>query len=66
MIEPFALLVPVRQPKPFFAPQALNLLVIDPPAFHAQERTDFAVSVPSVLFGKPDQSETQIIVILLL
>ena len=64
MVEPLALLVPVRQLKSFFAPEALNLLVIDPPTFHAQKLTDFAIPVPSVLLGEPDQSKTQIIVVL--
>ena len=66
MIEPLALLVPSRQLKPFFAPEALYLLVIDPPAFQAQKLADFAVPVPSVLLGEADQSKTQIIVVLLL
>jgi len=66
MVEALALLMPLRQLKSFFAPEALNLFVIDPPAFHAQKLADFAVPVPPVLFGEPDQSETQIIVILLL
>ena len=66
MVEPLALLVPVRQLKSFFAPEALNLLVIDRPAFQAQKLADFAVPVPSVLFGEPEQNKTQIIVILLL
>ena len=64
IVEPFALLVPVRQLKSFFAPEALTLLVIDPPAFHAEKFADFAVPVPSVLLGEPDQSKTQIVVIL--
>ena len=57
---------PVRQRQAPFTPEALDLLVIDPPALHAQELTDFAVPVPSILLGEPDQSKTQIIVILLL
>jgi hypothetical protein len=66
MGEPLTLLVPVRQLISSFAPEALNLLVIDLPAFHAQKLADFAVPVPSVLLGEPDQSKTQVIVVLLL
>jgi hypothetical protein len=39
--------------------------MIDTPAFHAEELADLAVPVPSVLLGEPDQSKTQIIIILL-
>jgi hypothetical protein len=66
MVQPLALLVPLRPLKSFFAPEALNRLVIDPPAFHAQKLADLAVPGPSVLLGEPDQSKTQIIVVLLL
>jgi len=66
MGEPLALLVPVRQLKTFFAPQALDPLVIGPPAFDAEEFADLAVPIPPVLLGEPDQSETQLIVVLLL
>ena len=66
MVEPLALLVPVRQLKSFFAPEALNLLVSDPPGFHSKKLADFEVPVPSVLFGVPEQNKTQLIVILLL
>ena len=58
--------MPSRQLKSFFAPEALYLLVIDLPACHAQKLADFAVPVPPVLLGKPDQSKTQITVIRLL
>jgi len=65
MGEPLTLLVPVRQLKTFLAPQALNPLMIDMPAFYAKELADLAIPVPSVLLGEPDQSETQLIVVML-
>jgi hypothetical protein len=66
MGEPLTLLVPVRQLKTFFAPQALDPLVIGPPAFDAEEFADLTVPIPPALLGEPDQSETQLIVVLLL
>ena len=66
MVEALALLVPVRQRQALFAPEALNPLMIDPSAFHAEQLADLAVPVPSVPLGEPDQGKTQIIVIRLL
>ena len=64
MIEPLALLVPVRELKSFLAPEARNLFVIDPPAFRAHKRADFAAPVSSVLVGQTDQSKKWIIGVL--
>ena len=35
VVEPLSLLMTLRQLQAFFAPQSLDLLVIDPPAFRA-------------------------------
>jgi hypothetical protein len=42
----------------------LDPLMIDTPAFNAEELSNLAVPVPSVLFGKPDQGKTQLLVLL--
>ena len=55
-IEPPPALVPMRQLQAFFTPDSLDLLVIDGPAFDAQELADLAVAVAAILFGQPDQA----------
>ena len=61
VIEPSPALVPMRQLQAFFTPDPLDLLVIDGPAFDAQELAHLAVAVAAVLFGQPDQGQTQIV-----
>ena len=63
VVEPFALLVPVRQLQSLFTPQPLDLLVIDAPSFGAQQFTDLAISIAAISFGQPDQGQTQFILI---
>ena len=63
VIEPSALLVPLRKLQPFFAPEPFHLLVVDLPAFDAQEFRYLAIAVPTVLLGQPDQSQPQRIII---
>ena len=64
MVEPFAFLMPVRQLQTFFTPQTFDPLVIDMPAFGAQQFADFSVAIPAILFGQPDQGQAQIVIIL--
>ena len=63
VVEPSALLVPLRQLKPLFAPDPLNLLVVHLPAFDAQQFRYLAIAVASVLLGQPDQGQSQSIII---
>jgi hypothetical protein len=55
VVEPSTLLVSLRQLQPFLSPDPLDLLVIDLPAFDAQELCDLAIAVPAVLLGQSDQ-----------
>ena len=50
--------------QPFFAPQALNLLVIDVPTFDPQEDSDLAVPVSTLLLGQANKGESQGILVL--
>ena len=63
VVEPSALLVPLRQLKAFFAPDPLNLLVVHLPTFDAQQFGYLAIAVASVLLGQPDQGQSQSIII---
>jgi len=54
VIKPLAAFVPMRQLQAFLAPDPLDLLVIDGPAFGSQELTNLAVAVAAILFGKTD------------
>jgi hypothetical protein len=51
VIEPLASPVTVRELQTSFAPNALNLLVIDVPAFNARQPGDLAGAVTAILFG---------------
>ena len=62
VVEPFALLVPMRQLQPLFAPQTLYLLVVCAPACRAQKLRDLAVSIAAILLGQSDESEPECIV----
>ena len=63
VVEPTALLMTLRQLKPLFAPDPLNLLVVHLPAFDTQQFRYLAVAVASVLLGQPDQGEPESIII---
>ena len=63
VIEPSALPVPLRKLQPFFAPEPLDPLVIDLPAFDAEQFRDLAIAIPTVLLRQPDQSQPQRIII---
>lgn len=53
-----------RDLQPFFAPQALDLLVIDMPAFDLQEGGDLAIPVSAILLGQAYECEPEGIFIL--
>ena len=55
MIETFAFPLPVRQLQPFFAPQTLDPLVVHMPTFGAEQLTNLAIALPTILFSQPDQ-----------
>ncbi len=63
VVEPSALLVPLRQLKAFFAPDPLNLLVVHLPTFDAQQFGYLAIAVAPVLLGQLDQGQSQSIII---
>ena len=63
VIKPLAVFVPVRQLQAFLAPDPLDPLVIDGPAFGPQKFADLPVAVAAILFGQPDQGQTQIILV---
>ena len=46
VIKPFALLVPTRQLQTLLTPEALDPLVANTPAFHAQQGCDFPITIP--------------------
>jgi hypothetical protein len=49
----------LRKLKAFFTPYPLYLFVIDLPSFDTQKRCYLAISVSTILFGKPDQRQAQ-------
>ena len=51
VIKPFALLVPTRQLQTLLTPEALDPLVVNPPAFYAQQGCDFPIAIPPILLG---------------
>jgi len=61
MIKSLAAFMPMRQLQAFFTPDPLDFLVIDDPAFGSQELTHLPVPVAAVLFGEPDQGQTQVV-----
>ena len=63
VIEPPSLLMPMGKLQTFFAPQTLNLLVIDLPAFHAQQSRYLSIPVSPVLLGQPDHRQAQSVII---
>jgi len=63
VVEPSPPLVSLRQLQPFLTPDPLDLLVIDPPAFDAQQFGDLAIAVSSVLLGQSEQRQTESVII---
>ncbi len=79
MVQPLPLLVLLGELQAFFAPQAFDLLVIDPslgrrfgkaksaergPAFDAKWLSDLSVAVAPILLSQPDYREAQRFIIL--
>ena len=64
VVKPFPLLMTLRQLQTFFAPQSLDLLVIDRPAFDTQQRRYLAITIAAILLGETDQCQPQIIIVL--
>jgi hypothetical protein len=65
VVETPALLMPLRHLQPFFTPQALNLLVVYPPALDTKQSRYLAVAITPVLLRQPDQGQPQGVVITL-
>ena len=63
VVEPTALLMTLRQLKPLFAPDPLNLLVVHLPAFDTQQFRYLAIAVAPILLRQPDQGEPESIII---
>ena len=63
VIQSFTFLMAFGYLQAFFTPQAFHLLVIDPPAFDAQQSRDLAIAIPAILLGQPDQGESQFFVV---
>ena len=57
VVQASALFVSLRQLQPLFAPEPFNLLVIDRPAFNAQQLRDLAIAVAAELLCKSDQRQ---------
>jgi len=54
-----ALIVPDRQPQSVVAPKTLYPFVVHPPAFGSNQLCDFAIVIPTVLLGQPDQRQVK-------
>ena len=63
VVEPTALLMTLRQLKPLFAPDPLNLLVVHLPAFDTQQFRYLAIAVAPISLRQPDQGEPESIII---
>ncbi len=66
VVEAFAFLMALRQRQAFFSPEPFHLLVIDHPAFEPEQLGNFAIAIPAILFGKPDESQMQRLIIVCL
>ncbi len=62
MVEPFARLVALRLLQAFFAPEALQLLVVYAPALDPQEFENLAVAIAAIALGKADHGQSQVVV----
>ena len=60
VVEPFSLLVMLRLLQAFFAPEALQLLVVYAPALDPQEFKNLTVAIAP---GKAEHGQPQIIVV---
>ena len=58
VIKPLALPVALRKLQPFFAPESLDFLVIDPPALDVEQFGDFAITISAVLLRQPGGTST--------
>ena len=63
VVDPTALLMTLRQLKPLFAPDPLNLLVVHLPAFDTQQFRYLAIAVAPISLRQPDQGEPESIII---
>ena len=63
MIKPPTLLVTRGKLQTFFAPQPFDFLVIDAPTVDAQQFSDLAIAISTILLGKPGQGQTQRIIV---
>jgi hypothetical protein len=63
VIKPFALLVPTRELQTLLTPEALDPLVVNTPAVHAQQGCDFPIAITPILLGQPDHRQAKFVVI---
>ena len=52
VIKPLVLLMLTRWLQTLFTPQALDLLMVNTPAFHAQQDSDLPIPISSLLLGQ--------------
>ena len=63
VIKPLAAFVPLRELEAFFAPDPLDLLVIDGPALDPQKLACLPIAVAAILFGQTDQGQMQVVLV---
>ena len=63
VIKPLVLLMLKQWLQTLFTPQALDLLMVNTPAFHAQRGCDFPITIPPILLGQPDHRQAKFVVI---
>ena len=63
VIETFPLLVTLRYLETLFPPQPLYLLVIDLPAFNAEQLGDLPVAIAAIMLCQSDQSQPKAVII---
>ena len=51
VVQPLALLMPLRELQSFFPPHAGDLLVIDHPTFNTKQAGDLSITVSAILLG---------------
>ena len=54
VIKPLVLLMLTQWLQTLFTPQALDLLMVNTPALHAQQCCDFSIAIAPILLGQPD------------
>lgn len=62
VVKSFTLLMSFGKLQSFLAPDTLYPLVIDLPAFNAEQFCNLAIPIPAILFGQPDQGQAQFLV----